>query len=286
VAECRGSRRIGALVIGVVIGLGGCSSSDKGSGPVATRPDAPLPTGIGIPDPRTTEPAAARRSQPYWVEIGSWSGDGDKVAGPFAIDDDVLQWRATWHCDAGAFSAAAVENGKEARKKIIDAPTCPQDGTGYSTATGAVTLNVGASGPWSIHLEKQIDAPLVEPPPPGLEAAKLVATANMYDVDRHGEGTAKIYQLPSGDRVLRLEDFFVTINSDLELQLSGLAEPHSTDEIVAGYAGIVTVAPLKATIGSMNYTLPPDLDLGKFRSVVIWCEITRNAYAAAAIQPA
>jgi hypothetical protein len=108
----------------------------------------------------------------------------------------------------------------------------------------------------------------------------------MYDVDRHGEGTAKIYELADGSRVLRLDDFFVTINSDLELQLSGLVEPHSTDEIAAAHPGIVTVAPLKVTVGNMNYTLPPGLDLAKYHSIVIWCEITRNAYAAASIQPA
>ena len=34
-------------------------------------------------------------------------------------------------------------------------------------------------------------------------------------------------------------------------------------------------------MGSMNYELPKDLDLDQFRSLVIWCEITRNAYAAA-----
>jgi hypothetical protein len=44
------------------------------------------------------------------------------------------------------------------------------------------------------------------------------------------------------------------------------------------------VAPLKATVGSMNYEVPKDIDVSKYKSIVIWCEITRNAYAAATIQ--
>ncbi len=34
----------------------------------------------------------------------------------------------------------------------------------------------------------------------------------------------------------------------------------------------------------MNYEVPKDVDVTKFKSIVIWCEITRNAYAAASIQ--
>lgn len=245
-----------------------------------------MPTGVGIADPRTTTPAPERRSQPYWVPVLTLSGKADQTSGPFAIEDEVLQWRATWHCDTGSLTAVAEAYGKESRKKLIDAPACPQDGKGFSTELGAITLKVTASGPWKIVVEKQIDVPLLEPPPPGLETAKLLATAQMYDIDRKGEGTAKIYELPGGSRVIRLENFFVTINSDLELRLSDLAQPHSTDEVVAATARIVTVAPLKATVGNMNYPLSPDLDLSNYHSIVIWCEITRNAYAAASIQPA
>jgi hypothetical protein len=34
----------------------------------------------------------------------------------------------------------------------------------------------------------------------------------------------------------------------------------------------------------MNYEIPKDVDVSKYQSIVIWCEITRNAYAAASIQ--
>jgi len=88
--------------------------------------------------------------------------------------------------------------------------------------------------------------------------------------------------MPDGTRLIRLEDFFVSINSDLELRLSESPGPKSTEEAVN--APFKFIAPLKATVGSMNYQLPKDVDLSKYSSIVIWCEITRNAYAAAVIQ--
>ena len=44
------------------------------------------------------------------------------------------------------------------------------------------------------------------------------------------------------------------------------------------------IAPLKATVWSMNYEVPRDIDISKYQSIVIWCEITGNAYPAASIQ--
>jgi len=68
----------------------------------------------------------------------------------------------------------------------------------------------------------------------------------------------------------------------LELRLSELASPRTTEE--AAKAPFKVVAPLKATVGTMNYEVPKDIDVSKYSSIVIWCEITRNAYAAASIQ--
>ncbi|MCA1707588.1 MAG: DM13 domain-containing protein [Actinobacteria bacterium] len=42
---------------------------------------------------------------------------------------------------------------------------------------------------------------------------------------------------------------------------------------------------LKATAGSMNYEIPADVDVARYRSIVIWCDLTSNAYAAATLAP-
>lgn len=66
-------------------------------------------------------------------------------------------------------------------------------------------------------------------------------------------------------------------------EVDDLATPKTTEEAVD--APFKVVAPLKATLGSMNYEVPRDIDVARYRPIVIWCQITRNAYAAASIQP-
>jgi hypothetical protein len=48
----------------------------------------------------------------------------------------------------------------------------------------------------------------------------------------------------------------------------------------------VQIASLKSTLGSQNYVLPASVDEGSIRSIVIWCEPVRIAYAAATLRPA
>lgn len=77
---------------------------------------------------------------------------------------------------------------------------------------------------------------------------------------------------------MRLEDFYVSPNVDLEIRLSALPVPTSTAEVQA--APFQEVAFLTATAGAMNHFLPPATDLSAFGTVVIWCEPLEQAYAA------
>ncbi len=60
--------------------------------------------------------------------------------------------------------------------------------------------------------------------------------------------------------------------------------PQTTEEFTT--APSATVAPLDVTAGSMNFVMPPTIDLGPYKSVVIWCPPLRTAYAAATLGPA
>jgi hypothetical protein len=263
---------------------GGGGSDAAGTQTVNTRPAAPPTTGAGVNfDTPPTSAPGTRKSQPYWSPVTTVEGSGNATSKSFTIADGSLQWRVTWHCETAPFTIVSVNAaGQESRRKLADALSCPKDGEGYAADKGAQTLKVTTGGAWKATVEQQIDSPLIEPAPAGLASAKVLGTARVHNVDRDGEGTAKIYELANGTRLIRLEDFFVSINSDLELRLSELANPTSTDE--AATAPFKVVAPLKATVGTMNYEVPKDIDLARYQSIVIWCEITRNAYAAASIQ--
>jgi cytoskeletal protein RodZ len=84
------------------------------------------------------------------------------------------------------------------------------------------------------------------------------------------EGTATIYQLADGGRVLRLEPFTAQNGPDLFVGLSGHPMPRSSAE--AHDSGYVELERLKANQGNQNYAIPADLDLSAFQSVVIYCK--------------
>jgi hypothetical protein len=265
---------------------GGGDSDSAGSQTVNTRPSATPTTGAGV-NFDTPPPSApgTRKSQPYWSPVTTVEGTGNTTSKSFTIDSGALQWRVSWHCESAPFTIVSVNAaGQESKRKLADALTCPKDGEGFAADKGAQSLKVVTGGAWKATVEQQVDIPLIEPAPAGLASAKVLGTAKVYNVDREGQGTAKIYELPNGTRLIRLEDFFVSINSDLELRLSELPNPKTTEDAVK--APFKVVAPLKATVGSMNYEVPKDIDVTKYKSIVIWCEITRNAYAAATIERA
>ncbi len=266
--------RIAAAITTLLLAAVACGDAQDGATP--SRPEA---------SPAASTPQDdGRRSQPYWVPVTSFSASGNATTKTFSIDDNAIQWRVSWRCESAPFTVVSVNaSGKESARKLAHALSCPKEAEGFSAEKGTQSLKVTSGGAWSLDIEQQIDTPLVEPLPSTMSSAQLLATANVRKVDREAEGTAKIYRLADGRSVLRLEDFFVARNSDLEIRLSTAVAPITTDE-VAG-AVFKVVAPLKATVGSMNYEIPPEVDVGQFSSIVIWCEITRNAYAAANLEP-
>ncbi len=107
--------------------------------------------------------------------------------------------------------------------------------------------------------------------PPEMPAEPVVlAQGSFIDIDPiHGAvGSATIYELPDGSRVLRFEDFRSKNGPDLHVYLSTEA-PTST------FAGLgdneVHLGALKGNVGNQNYEIPAEVDLSQYRSVVIYC---------------
>lgn len=220
------------------------------------------------------------RSQPWWQRVATLEGNGVMTARPFSVDSDAIQWRVRSTCRTGQLIARVPG----VRRPALEA-ACSAAATGYGTRTGNVSLEVTADGPWQLQVDQQVDVPLVEPPLPEMTApgAVKVASGSVYRVDQVGMGTATVYRLPDGSYALRLEDFFVTANTDLELQFSPLEAPRTTEEVTPGRSA--TIAALDVTAGAMNFRVPAPIDPTSYKSLVIWCERTRNAYAAASLKP-
>lgn len=222
------------------------------------------------------------RSSPWWDRVTTFSGNGSAITGTFSIDPSALQWRVGWTCEAGSLQ---VQPHRPSGEPIGQAPIdddCPSEGIGLSIGVDEIELRVEATAEWELTIEQQLDLPLVEPPTPEMEAGELIATGELYPIERKGEGKLEVYRLRDGSLQMRLEDFYVSPNVDLEIEVSSLAEPRSTDGFFEAPHEHVAMVPI--TTGSINYDVPDTIDLDRWRSIVIWCEPLHIAYAAATLE--
>jgi hypothetical protein len=97
------------------------------------------------------------------------------------------------------------------------------------------------------------------------------------------KGTATIYQLPDGKKVLRLTDFTTSNGPQLHVYL--VAADDAKDNATVKKAGFIDVAPLKGNVGDQNYELPAGVDLAKYQAVTIWCQRFSVNFGTAPLMP-
>ena len=264
-----------AMVLASAVALAGCGGEDA-----ERSRDADPFADIRAPSPEAA--AGTRDAAPRWESVATLRGSGDAVR-PFSVARDAIEWRARWRCRTGRLRLAAGAGDK--RTKVADA-RCPARGTSSGSGTGPLSLAVASSAPWQVKIEQQVDTPLREPPTAAMRApgARVLARGRFYDLERTGRGTATLYRLASGRLALRFDGgFAVSANTDLFVWLSKAARPRTT--VAAVRAPYRTLRLLKSTLGSQNYVLPRGTRPRDVRSIVIWCEPVRIAYAAAALRP-
>ena len=263
----RGTCRLTGALLAILV-LVSCGESDDASRTGA----AP-----GTPASSTTIAPKGPRGSPRWETVTSFKGTGASRDPAFEILQEAIQWRVRWRCDSGSLR---INTDPPPRRPapIVDS-ACSQKGEGFAISTGLVRLAVDASGPWELTIDQQVDTPLDEPPLPGMDTAPVVGQGNFYDVEMAGKGNAKLYLLADGTRVVRLEGFEVSANTDLFLWLSEAASPRTSAEAAAAPRRVI--GNLKSTSGNENYLVPADLPTERVNSVVIWCEPVSIAYAAA-----
>lgn len=268
------------VVLSAIVGSNVSGIRDRLLGSVTPEPTTVVAARVAGAAATTTTVAPTRlRSQPWWQQVGTLQGDGSTVAAPLTIDGGAVQWRVRSTCESGRL----VVRDPRRSKPLLD-EACPGSAEGYATTTGPVQLDVNASGPWEARVEQQVDVPLVEPPLASMTApgASVVATGELYRIDQSATGAVALYRQADGSHALRLEDFFVSPNTLLEVRLSPLPAPATTEEFLREPSELVM--PLDVTTGSLNAVLPPDVDPADYGSVVIWCPTVTSAYGAATLE--
>ena len=225
-----------------------------------------MTAGLALPD----------RVAPHWERVARFTGAGRQRTETFSIVDHAIQWRVTASCSDGHLRV-----GLEGDATPLAEPACPGRAFGFSIREGPAVLDVDADGGWEVVVDQQVETPAAEPPLAGMADGRVVADGDFYGIDQKGTGTAQLWRLPDRRWALRFEPFFVTANTDLFVWVSEDEAPRTSREALE--SDHRQVAELTATAGSQNYLLPEGVDEGRIRSVVIWCEPVRTAYAAATL---
>jgi hypothetical protein len=118
----------------------------------------------------------------------------------------------------------------------------------------------------------------------GASSPQPLESGAFYSILHPTQGTATIYQLGDGTRVLRLTSFSTSNGPDVHVYM--VAADDAKDAASVEKAGFVDLGVIKGNIGDQNYTLGSDLDLGKYRAVSIWCKRFSVNFGAAALRPA
>jgi hypothetical protein len=109
----------------------------------------------------------------------------------------------------------------------------------------------------------------------------LLARAAVESGEHESHGTASAIRLANGDRVITLTDFTTSPGPDLRVYM--VAGPAGDEGEVTDY---VDLGALKGNKGDQQYALPADLDLRRYRTVVIWCRAFTVLFARAPLERA
>ena len=120
------------------------------------------------------------------------------------------------------------------------------------------------------------------PGEPGGSSGQLLESGTFYGIAHGTNGTASIYQMSDGNRVLRLTSFRTSNGPDVHVYM--VAADDAKDAATVEKAGFVDLGSIKGNIGDQNYTLANNLDLTKYRAVSIWCRRFSVNFGAAALR--
>lgn len=277
---------VSALVFSAAVGGNQFGLRDRLAGSGAREPKEPAASRVADrPTPASSAPRAETlvRSQPWWQAVTILDGGKGTTKSRVVIDEAAMQWRVRGMCESGRLVVTVPGRPKP----VLEAPcTGAESPFGYATKAGTIEVKVASDGPWTLQVDQQVDVPLEEEPLPSMSApgTSVVAMGDFYRMDQTGKGSITVYRLADGSHALRLDDFYVSPNVDLEITFSPLEAPRTTAEFMA--TPWVKAAPLDITAGSLNFVVPPDVDPMQYKSVVIWCPLIDSAYAAATLKAA
>ena len=97
-------------------------------------------------------------------------------------------------------------------------------------------------------------------------------------LDHGTRGVVRVLEIGDGSHVVRLEGLDTDNGPDLYLYLTANPANGTESEFDDDH---VNLGRLKGNQGDQNYELPPDVDVERYTTVVIWCDRFNSAFGAA-----
>ncbi|MEP7291208.1 MAG: DM13 domain-containing protein [Chloroflexota bacterium] len=115
---------------------------------------------------------------------------------------------------------------------------------------------------------------------PEMSSPVTIASGTFQQINavRWAQGNVNIYQDASNALTMRFENFTMLNAPGVRVYLSAADAPTTSAEMNVEGSEQVDIAPLLASDGSQNYTLP-DVDLTQYRSVVIYSQSLDLVYS-------
>lgn len=137
--------------------------------------------------------------------------------------------------------------------------------------------------------------PIDEQPLPPIEGARLIMEGEFAPVELaedeerelppfsdlyESSGTVAVYLYPDNRKLLRIENLSVVNGPNLVIALLTNPDPIAIADLGRDYQDL---GPLRATTGNLNYEIPDELNIDRYRSVVIYDQQYGIVFAVAKI---
>jgi hypothetical protein len=122
--------------------------------------------------------------------------------------------------------------------------------------------------PERLFVNEYVDEKL--PAPNSGSAPQPLESGTFHSVLHPTQGTATVYRIADGNRVIRFTNFRTSNGPDVHIYM--VAADDATDNASVPRAGFIDLGSIKGNIGDQNYTLGLDVDLSKYRTVSVWCK--------------
>lgn len=113
--------------------------------------------------------------------------------------------------------------------------------------------------------------------------AQILESGTFHSGAHRTEGTATIYRIENGSRILRFTNFKTSNGPDVHIYM--VAADDASDSASVQHAAFIDLGLIQGNIGDQNYILGSDVDLAKYRTVSVWCKRFNVNFGAAPLTP-